>query len=93
MAFSAYATSDQQPNNGDGVAFSGLITNAGSHYDGSTSRFTCPVTAYYYFYFSLYVHVDNPENVDCGIEIVLDGNLEAEVRSKIYYTKHVTLCK
>ena len=59
VGFSAYATNSQYPIAvGDVIALPGVVTNAGGAYNPDTSTFTCPITAFYYIYFNLYVYME-----------------------------------
>ena len=79
IGFSVYSTSDQLPNIGDDVIFPGVTTNAGGGYSTDTSRFTCPVTGYYYFYFSLRTYLANGGYDECLILILKDGSIMTSV--------------
>ena len=82
VGFSAYATSLQTPANGDVIEFLGVVTNAGGAYNPDTSTFTCPTTAYYYIYFSLYLEIGYNGQDDCHIDITMDGGMIVEVRRR-----------
>ena len=53
MGFTAYTESSAIYNIGDVIEFPDVIDNIGSHYDTSTSVFTCPVTGLYSLHLSL----------------------------------------
>ena len=82
VGFSAYATSNQTPANGDVVQFLGVVTNAGGAYNPDTYTFTCPTTAYYYIYFSLFVYMNDPSYDACRIDITMDDSMIVEVRHR-----------
>ena len=74
VGFTAYARShSQEPDRGERLLFPGVLTNAGGAYDSSTSSFTCPVTAHYYFYYSLWILVDDSYYNHCYIDVIMDG--------------------
>ena len=52
-------------------------TNAGGAYNPNTSTFTCPTTAYYYIYFSLFL---SKYYRDCRIDITMEDSMIAMVR-------------
>ena len=81
VGFSAYATSSQYLASGDVISLPGVVTNAGGAYNPDTSTFTCPTTAYYYIYFSLYVQMNYPD-YDCHIDITIDDSMIVEVRHR-----------
>ena len=83
VGFSAYATdSSQTPAIGEVIEFPGVVTNAGGAYNPDTSTFTCPTTAYYYIYFSLYIYLYNPDYYNCHIDITMDDVMIVEVRHR-----------
>ena len=82
VGFSAYATSNNIPANGDVVQFLGVVTNAGGAYNPDTYTFTCPTTAYYYIYFSLFVYMNDPSYDACRIDITMDDSMIVEVRHR-----------
>ena len=82
VGFSAYVTSTKFPESGDVIALPGVVTNAGGAYNPDTSTFTCPTTAYYYIYFSLYLEIGYSYNDDCDIDITMDGGMVVEVRRR-----------
>ena len=59
-----------------------MVTNAGGAYNPDTSTFTCPTTAYYYIYFSLYVLMRDDDYYDCHIDLTMDDSVIAEVRHR-----------
>lgn len=85
VAFAAYATSHQSPADGVDLQFAGVLTNAGDGYDSATSRFTCPLTGYYYFYFNLYVAMDEPNYDFCWVEMLMDETVMAEVGETVAF--------
>lgn len=79
VGFAAYSTSNQSPDEGVDLQFRGLLTGAGGGYSTSSSRFTCPVSGYYYFYFSIYILSQDPSYQRCDIEMVMDETVMAQV--------------
>ena len=82
VGFSAYATNDQTPAANETILLPGVVTDAGDAYNPDTSIFTCPTTAYYYIYFSMYLRLDSIY-YDCHIGIMMDDTLTAEVRRNV----------
>ena len=82
VGFSAYSAEGVAPADGERLPFESVVTNAGGGYDNNTSVFTCPANAYYYFYFSLYLRM-NQNFSDCHVDITLDGVLIVEVTQKL----------
>ena len=91
VGFSAYAISSGNPANGDIIELNGVVTNAGGAYNPDTSTFTCPTTAYYYIYFSLYVYLYDSTHKNCRIDVTMDDSMIVEVRhgDKYYEDKHI----
>ena len=85
VGFSAYATMTQYPESGDVIALPGVVTNAGGAYNPDTSTFTCPTSAYYYIYFSLYVLMRDYDYNACHIDITMDDSRIVEVRHRDKY--------
>ena len=79
VGFSAYAIIYQSPAIGDIILLPNVVTNAGGAYNPITSTFTCPTTAYYYIYFSMYLRLDSIY-YDCHIGIMMDDSMIVEVR-------------
>ena len=59
MAFSAYASSDVDYDDGSIVAFETVVTNIGGYYNNEASLFTCPTNGLYLFSLSLLSDGDN----------------------------------
>ena len=83
VGFSAYATSDQYPDEGEVVTFPYIYVNAGGGYDTATSKFTCPTTGFYYIYFNVrtWLAEDGPSRSywSCTIGIRMDGSTPVSV--------------
>ena len=81
VGFSAYATNDQTPAANETILLPGVVTDAGGAYNPDTSTFTCPTTAYYYIYFSLYLSLTATYD-DCHIDISMNDVQVVEVRHR-----------
>ena len=80
IGFSAYAISDgQAPSFGDIIELSGVVSNAGGAYNPDTSTFTCPTSAYYYFYFNLLIDAGFQNYDYCRVDITMDDVKIVEV--------------
>ena len=90
VGFSAYAISSGNPANGDIIELNGVVTNAGGAYNPDTSTFTCPTTAYYYIYFSLYVYLYDSTHKNCRIDVTMDDSMIVEVRHLGYCSELTT---
>ena len=83
VGFSVYNTNDfLQPALGEVIELSGVVTNVGGAYNPDTSVFTCPVAAYYYIYFSLYLELGLNTRDDCHIDITMNNAVIVEVRHR-----------
>ena len=85
VGFSAYATSSQDPDDGDVVVFPYTYVNAGGGYSTATSTFTCPMTGFYYIYFNVHTLIEDDgsnERTFCMIGITMDGSIMTIVSSE-----------
>ena len=80
VGFSAYAINSHKPVDGDVIELPGVVTNVGGAYSPDTFIFTCPTTAYYYIYFSLYIYLNDPNYERCHVAIIMDEEVVVEVR-------------
>lgn len=64
--FTAYATSSQNYNSGDIIEFHGVISNLGSSYYPSTSRYVCPANGTYMVTLTFWKAGDNP--IHAGVQ-------------------------
>ena len=74
VAFTAYATTFREYDNGDVIIFDHIITNVGNHFSAATNKFTCPRRGLYLFSLTLYL-----SDIIYGA-IMLNGNEIGEVR-------------
>ena len=70
IGFSAAALTSQT---GSGlIEFNDVLTNEGNHYSTLTSRFTCPINGFYYFYTNIQQQLDSTYDI-CYAYITKDG--------------------
>ena len=85
ITFSAYTTSNQEPDISDLVLFERVLVNTGGGYDESTSIFTCPTTGFYYVYYNLFLRLDHTDYYQCDVQIRMGdfGDVMAEVNLQL----------
>ena len=59
VGFSAYATSEEQCNDGDKIIFDAIVSNIGNHYNTDTYKFTCPYHGLYLFNVNIVAYHSN----------------------------------
>lgn len=57
--FTAYPSKNRSYLSGETMIFDTVVTNYGNHYNPTFSFFTCPISGYYLFSYTLYAHSSN----------------------------------
>ena len=71
VAFSAGVQKPQSVSKDGTIIFEDMKANNGDKYSPVTGKFTCPITGYYLFYFT--IHRDHASKYDLSVELVKNG--------------------